>query len=1025
MKRIIIWTVSIIGFFILVLLFAPLLFKGKIKTLAQQAANDNLNAYAHFGDLELSLLRNFPNATVSLRNFYIAGKDEFEGDTLISGDRFDIVVELWGAIMGKGIVVKKIRLDRPDIKVIVTKEGKANYDIAKAVAEETPDTAAPAAFQLTLKKYAINSGNIRYVDATYPMDVNIVDLDHVGSGDFSEVIYDLRTKTQAKSLSVTYDGVKYMENLALSADVRVNVNTQKDMLITLEDNEVFLNELGVHADGKIVYRETDMDLDLRFGALEKESFKDLLSLVPGAYSESFKNVEAEGTLDFHGTVNGTYSETSLPGFDITLKAQSPRIKYPDMPLAATDIDLDLNLKNTDGVVENTIIDINKFAAKLGSNPIYAEALIQGLETIFVDGKVDARLNLGELAQVFPIEGNTLKGNFALQAEFKGTYDSTKNLFPKVVADMSLINGYVKNSAYPDAVLDNMQITAKMTAPDGDMKAAQLYVPDFKFRLNEDPFEGNLSVKDFDDPQYKLQAKGVLDLEKLMKIYPIDSMKMRGKIYVDNLITSGRLSDIEKEQYTQLPTSGTVRVENVYYQSPSVPYGAQLAQGAATFTPSKIEIASLNGKIGASDFAVEGYVDNYLAYALLPNQPLRGAMFLKSRNMNLNEFMSDAATTAPTGTTPAPDTAGLSPIPVPENIDFIFQADIDKITYRNWNLTDFNGAINVGNQQVLLDQAGFNLFGGRINMGGSYNTQNIRLPQYNFSLDISKLGFGDAVKNLLLVRSYIPVAKYIDGAFNTQFKIAGKLNNQMMPILENISSSGLFEILEGNLLNFSTLAKVVEKTQLNDLASLRLKGVKGQFYIQDGAINIDTLSITHKDMKIKLSGKQFLNGKIDYILDLDIPSGKLGQSAYAALGKLTGGAVSPQERLQLSLQLSGDAKNPDIKGLKSASGKIVRDQLTEAAEDKLSDKLGKNVELDKDSVKVQMNDALAKAKDSLRAGLEAKKQAAIDSLRKASEARKQAIKDSVEKALKDKIGKDNMDKLNDLKNKLGLPKKKNN
>ncbi len=94
---------KIAGITILVLLVlilsVPVLFQGKIMKIAKEQLNSNLNAKADFDKLSLSLFKTFPNVSVGLKGLYIAGINEFKGDTLFSVRSFNVVVDLISALM--------------------------------------------------------------------------------------------------------------------------------------------------------------------------------------------------------------------------------------------------------------------------------------------------------------------------------------------------------------------------------------------------------------------------------------------------------------------------------------------------------------------------------------------------------------------------------------------------------------------------------------------------------------------------------------------------------------------------------------------------------------------------------------------------------------------------------------------------------------------------------------------------------------------------------------------------------------
>ena len=79
----------------------------------------------------LTLFRAFPNVSVGVKNLYIAGIDEFEGDTLFSVKSLTVVLDLISAIKMENIKIKRISLEYPRVHAWFTADGLANWDIAK------------------------------------------------------------------------------------------------------------------------------------------------------------------------------------------------------------------------------------------------------------------------------------------------------------------------------------------------------------------------------------------------------------------------------------------------------------------------------------------------------------------------------------------------------------------------------------------------------------------------------------------------------------------------------------------------------------------------------------------------------------------------------------------------------------------------------------------------------------------------------------------------------------------------------
>ena len=89
---------KIVGVFFLFLLVAlftiPYFFKDKIKTKIEAAINEKVDAKISFADADLSLFRNFPSASVSVKKLVIINKAPFEVDTLFSFEELNLKMSI-------------------------------------------------------------------------------------------------------------------------------------------------------------------------------------------------------------------------------------------------------------------------------------------------------------------------------------------------------------------------------------------------------------------------------------------------------------------------------------------------------------------------------------------------------------------------------------------------------------------------------------------------------------------------------------------------------------------------------------------------------------------------------------------------------------------------------------------------------------------------------------------------------------------------------------------------------------------
>ena len=203
MKKKLIIFGSVFGGLLLILLFLPMAFNGKVDTIVKSETNKKLNATFNYSKLSISLLRNFPKATIELEDLSIVGAGEFAKDTLVSAKSFQVVVNLLSLFGNSGYEVSKVVLDRPVVNAIVAKDGKVNWDIMKPDSTVAKTDTTPSKFHLKLQKLAIDEGRITYNDRQAGQLLTLNKFSGTLSGDMTADVTDIETQMKAEKVSFT------------------------------------------------------------------------------------------------------------------------------------------------------------------------------------------------------------------------------------------------------------------------------------------------------------------------------------------------------------------------------------------------------------------------------------------------------------------------------------------------------------------------------------------------------------------------------------------------------------------------------------------------------------------------------------------------------------------------------------------------------------------------------------------------------------------------------------------------------
>lgn len=421
MKKFLKWTGISLLILLALLLLAPFIFKGKIESAIKDAVNDNLNARVNWSGVSLSLIRNFPNLRVSIDNLTIDNTlAPFDSVRLAQIGSIEAVVDI-KSLFGDQINIKRIGILKPTLDVRVTKEGMANYDIAKPDSTATPE--APATeetkFNIKLQAYYLREVNITYDDKSMPVYAKIENLTHEGSGDFTQDLFKLVTSTKADKITVNYDGTTYLKNV--NTDIKADIDMDmKNSKYTIANNEIKLNELLLTSSGWLAMPTEDIDMDISF-KMPGNDFRQILSMVPMEFASDLKGVSAKGTVALDGFVKGKYNEKSMPNVGLNLSVKEGQFKYPDLPKSVNNIQIKSAIYADMNNGDKTTVDVDQFHLEMAENPVDMTLKLRTPDSDpYIDFTCKAFINLDNVKEFIPIEkGDEVHGQINADVALKG------------------------------------------------------------------------------------------------------------------------------------------------------------------------------------------------------------------------------------------------------------------------------------------------------------------------------------------------------------------------------------------------------------------------------------------------------------------------------------------------------------------------------------------------------------------------------------------------------------------------------
>lgn len=400
MKNKILKIIGIIVLVIIGLLIAiPFFLEAKMGDIIKKNVNSSINGTFDFADADLSLISSFPNAEVSMTDLYIINAAPFEGDTLFTSKKVAIKMGIMQLFKSseEAIKIESLSIDNAHLHIKIDEEENANYDIAKEteLAEESG-----ANFTLDLESYVINDSRIWYDDLAGGIHLEVLDINHKGTGDLSLNKSELQTTTDAL-VSFEMDSTNYLNKNKVKLDALIGIDLDENKYTFLKNNAL-VNQLPLVFDGYVKVLEDHQEVAISFKTPSSD-FKNFLGVIPEAYSKNIENVKTTGNFVVEGQFKGIVDEAHIPEFNININSENASFKYPELPKSVRNVYIDTEINNTTGIAEDTYVIIDKLSFMIDEDTFNMTAKItELLGNTKVNAHVKGNMNLANIEKAYPV-----------------------------------------------------------------------------------------------------------------------------------------------------------------------------------------------------------------------------------------------------------------------------------------------------------------------------------------------------------------------------------------------------------------------------------------------------------------------------------------------------------------------------------------------------------------------------------------------------------------------------------------------
>lgn len=844
LKKVLKISAIVIVVFVAALFAIPYFFKDQIKAKIAEAINESVDAKVSFKDADLSLFKNFPNATVGIEKLVIINKAPFEGDTLVSLGELNLKMSIKELFKGKEepLNIQGISSTNGLVNIIFNKDGVGNFDIALKDKKEDKKSEESKPLSLKIQNYKIENFTFRYIDQGSKIKMVIDSLNHEGTGDFTNSKLDLDTKTTAK-VSLDMDKMNYMKNVKLTLDAVLGIDLEKSKY-TFKENKALINQLPLEFDGFIQMAENKQIYDLKFKT-PTSSFTNFLGLIPSAYASSLDGVKTTGDFTVDGFAKGELTETTVPKFNIKIASNNASFQYPNLPKSVQNIVIDTKIINETGILNDTYVNLDKLSFRIDQDVFNAKANIKNITVNpIVDAALKGTINLANLSKAYPIKmekplAGILKAdvttNFDMASVEKSQYQNIKNAGTMSLSGFKYTDENNKSMNISTALVEFNPSTINLkqfnaTTGKSDIAINGVLENFYGFMFKKQELRGNfnmssnqLAVDDFmtSGEPAKTETKTPAKPAEAMKIPAFLNCTLNAKattVLYDNLklkdVSGKLLIKDEKATLENFKTSifgGTIGLNGAVSTKEKVPtfdmtLGLNQVDIAQTFTQLEMmkKIAPIAGIINGK---------------LNSNIKLNGNLDAKELTPDLKSISGDLLGQLLSTTVNAKNSTLLNSLS--SNVKFL---DLNKL-----NLNDLKMALTFDNGKVNVKPFDIKYQDIKATIGGTHGFD--QTMNYTIKFDVPAKYLGTEANNLIAKLSpadtakldNIPINAFLTGNFSnpkvsTDMKTAvnsltTQLVNQQKEKLTQKGTSALTDLINKNTkAKDTTQAAKAEKEQ---------------------------------------------------------------------------------------------------------------------------------------------------------------------------------------------------------------------
>jgi hypothetical protein len=501
----------------------------------------------------------------------------------------------------------------------------------------------------------------------------------------------------------------------------------------------------------------------------------------------------------------------------------------------------------------------------------------------------ARTDIQSIISILPehivrkLEKYESDGDAYFSARLKGELSERKK--PSISSSFGLRNARIYHPDYKSQ-LENVSVEGSFASSDvTSTRDATLILKNITGKLNREKFTANFVISNFDRPQVICDFHGKLDAPSVLSFYPIDEIKdIKGSLLAD--VSFEGVIELLKDKRTAqgIATQGTVELQNIDLKYGTAQVPLHNLTGNLQFNNNDLALSNVSGKLGNSDFVLNGFFKNIITFLVFENQPIGIETDLKSNYIDLDQLFTYSFGTD--SDNPNQEyTFRISP-----NVSLNFNCDVRSLKYKRFRGSSLQGDLLVKNEMAVSRNFAIKTMGGDLKLAGIVDAKNQKAIDVVVTSTLNKIHLDSIFYVFENFNQDFIKDEHLKGEATADVSLEMTLNQHLRLFPETLIADIGVTVKNGQLNNFEPLQKLRKYLDDEGLSRLRFADLKNDIHIENKTVYIPQMLIRSNVTDLTLSGTHAFDQHIDYRVVAPLRKKKLDPEAALAMeDDLQGGA----------------------------------------------------------------------------------------------------------------------------------------